>query len=307
MDTPSVVARVTPSVVSIRVTTTGTGVFQQPVSQEGAGTGFVGSADGLIFTNAHVVNGADSVQVTLADGSTHDGTVIGSDTTDDLAVVKIDAKNLTVLPIGSSGDMKVGDPVIAIGNSLALPGGPTATEGIVSALNRSIDTDNGEHLARLIQTDAAINPGNSGGPLVNSAGQVIGINTAGASNAENVGFAISLDSAKPILDELAQGKPHVRAFLGVQTQTVTPDAAKQAGLDVDHGAYIQGITADSAAEVAGLKVGDVIVKIDATDIQTSDDIGTVLSGHQPDDTVKITVHRDKKDVTVTAKLGSHEA
>jgi S1-C subfamily serine protease len=307
LDTPSIVARTTPSVVSIRVTTSGTNIFQQSVTEEGAGTGFVARADGLIYTNAHVVNGADSVKVTLADGTTHDGTVVGVDATDDLAVVKIDVTDLPALTIGSSSDMQVGDPVVAVGNALALPGGPTATQGIVSALNRSIDTDNGEHLGRLIQTDAAINPGNSGGPLLNAAGEVIGINTAGASNAENVGFAISLDSAKPILDELAQGKPHVRAFLGVQTRTVTADAAKQAGLDVDHGAYVQGVTADSAAEAAGLQVGDVIVKIDDTAIQTSDDVGTVLSGHRPDDSITITVHRGHDDVTVTAKLGSHEA
>jgi serine protease Do len=307
MDAAAVVARTTPSVVSIRVTTTGTDVFQQQVTQEGAGTGFVATADGLIYTNAHVVNGANTVKVTLADGTTHDGQVIGVDATDDLAVVKIDATGLTPLPIGSSADMHVGDPVIAIGNALALPGGPTATEGIVSALNRSIDTDNGEHLSRLIQTDAAINPGNSGGPLVNSSGQVIGINTAGASNAENVGFSIALDGAKPILDELAQGKPHVKAFLGVQTSTVTADTAAQANLSVDHGAYVQAVTAGSAAETAGMKVGDVITKIDTTDITTSDDVGTVLAGHQPDDSVTIVVHRGGSDVTLTAKLGSHQA
>jgi S1-C subfamily serine protease len=307
LDTASVVARVTPSVVSIRTTSTGTDIFQQPVSEEAAGTGFVASADGLVYTNAHVVAGADSVKVTLADGTTHDGKVVGTDATDDLAVVKIDADDLTPLPIGTSADMHVGDPVVAIGNALALPGGPTATQGIVSALNRSIDTDNGEHLSRLIQTDAAINPGNSGGPLVNADGEVIGINTAGASNAENVGFAIALDGAGPILDELAQGKPHVKAFLGVQTSTVTAASAKQTGLDIDHGAYVEGVTADSGADVAGLKVGDVITKMGDTDIVTSDDIGTVMSGHQPGDALDIVVHRDGHDTTLHATLGSHQA
>ena len=307
LDTPSIVARTTPSVVSIRTTSTGTDIFQQPVTEEGAGTGFIASKDGLIYTNAHVVSDATTVKVTLADGSTHDGKVVGVDTTDDLAVVKIDASGLTPLPIGTSADMHVGDPVVAVGNALALPGGPTATQGIVSALNRTIDTDNGEHLARLIQTDAAINPGNSGGPLLNSAGQVIGINTAGASNAENVGFAIALDGAKPILDELAQGKPHVKAFLGVQTGTVTADTAKQAGLSVDHGAYVQGVTADSGADVAGVKVGDVITKMGDTDIVTADDIGTVISARQPGDSITIVVRRGDADVTLTAKLGSHQA
>ena len=221
--------------------------------------------------------------------------------------MKVDVDGLVPLPIGSSADMHVGDAVVAVGNALALPGGPTATQGIVSALNRSFDTDNGEHLARLIQTDAAINPGNSGGPLLNTKGEVIGINIAGATDAENVGFAIALDGAKPILDELAQGKPHVRAFLGVQTQTVTADAADQAGLTVDHGAYVQGVTAESGAELAGLQVGDVITKIDDADITTSDDVGTALSAHQPDDSITIVVRRGDQDVTLTATLGSHEA
>ena len=307
IDVADIVARTTQSVVSIRVTMTGTDIFQQQVSEEGTGTGFVATADGLIYTNAHVVEDADTVKVTLADGSTHDGDVVGVDQTDDLAVVRIDAKNLTPLPIGSSSDVRVGDPVIAVGNALALPGGPTATSGIVSALNRTIDTNNGEHLARLIQTDAAINPGNSGGPLLDAAGEVIGINTAGVTDAQNVGFAIALDTAAPILDELAQGKLHVKAFLGVQVATVDATTAKQQGLDVTSGAYVQGVTADSAAELAGIQVGDVITKIGDLDVTTAGDVGTAMVEHAPDDEVDVTYHRDGEDHTVTVKLGSHEA
>lgn len=307
LDTASIVARTTPSVVSIRTTISGTDIFQQQVTEEGTGTGFVATADGLIYTNAHVVSGADDVQVTMADGSVTKGKVVGVDATDDLAVVKVDKHGLTPLPIGSSASMHVGDPVVAVGNALALPGGPTATQGIVSALNRTIDTKNGEHLARLMQTDAAINPGNSGGPLLNAAGEVIGINTAGATDAENVGFAIALDTAKPILDELAQGKPHVKAFLGVQTHDVDKQVAAQLGLSVDHGAYVEGVTAESAAEVAGIEVGDVIVEIDGTPIGSSGDVGTAMSTHVPGDHVSITVQRGDKTVTVKAALGSHQA
>ena len=307
LDTTSIVARTTPSVVSIRVTSTGTDVFQQQITQEGTGTGFVASADGLIYTNAHVVADADTVRVTLADGTTKDGKVIGVASTVDLAVVKIDAGGLVPLPIGSSANMKVGDPVVAVGNALALTGGPTATLGIVSALNRSIDTNNGEHLSRLIQTDAAINPGNSGGPLLNAAGEVIGINTAGASNAENVGFAIALDTAKPILEQLSQGKTPVRAFLGVQTQTVDRAAADQLNLSVQAGAYVAAVTADSGADLAGLQVGDVITKVDGVQIASSGDLGTELVSRKPGDSVTLTVRRGDKDIAIEAKLGSRQA
>jgi putative serine protease PepD len=307
IDTVSIVANSKPSVVSINTITTGTDIFQQPVTEQGTGTGFVASADGLIYTNAHVVGDAIEVDVTLEDGTTKKGKVVGVNATDDLAVVKIEATGLVPLPIGSSADMRVGDPVVAIGNSLALPGGPTATEGIVSALNRSIDTSNGEYLARLIQTDAAINPGNSGGPLLNAKGEVIGINTAGATDAQNVGFAIALDTAKPILDELAKGRPWVKAFLGVQTQDVTTANAGQLGVSVDQGAYVQGVTGESGAEVAGVQVGDVIIKVDDTEVKVGTDLRLFLSAKQAGDKVTITVQRGDTTKVLDAVLGSVKA
>ena len=307
LDTASIVAATAASVVSIHVTIAGSNVFDQQTTGEGTGTGFVATTGGLIYTNAHVVSDATSVKVTLADGTTHDGEVVGVDATDDLAVVRIDATGLQPLPIGSSADMRVGDPVVAVGNALALPGGPTATQGIVSALNRSIDTDNGEHLAKLIQTDAAINPGNSGGPLLNAMGEVIGINTAGATDAENVGFAIALDTAKPILEQLAQGKKVVKAFLGVQTQDVDKALVDREGLSVESGAYVVAVTDGSAAKVAGIEVGDVVTKIDDVDVTSSSGLGEVLRSHQPDDTVQVTVRRGDADKVLTANLGSREA
>ena len=307
IDVASIVAATTPSVVRIQSTITGTDIFQQPITETGTGTGFVGSADGLIYTNAHVVGDATTVTVTLADGTTKDGTVVGTDATDDLAVVKVDANGLIPLPIGIAADVRVGDPVVAVGNALALPGGPTATAGIISALNRSIDTNNGEHLARLIQTDAAINPGNSGGPLLNAAGEVVGINTAGANNAENVGFAISLDTALPILQELSTGQPHLKAFLGVQTVSIDAGLAQRLGVAVGGGVYVEGVTAESAAEVAGIKAGDVIVSIDGTAVAAPGDIATVMSEHQPDDTVTVTVFRNGSSTDLSVVLGSHTA
>ena len=202
VDVADLVATAKQGVVSITTRIVQRGPFGQVATGTGAGSGFIIDTSGIIVTNAHVVSGARSVSVTLNDGTEHQGTVLGADTEEDIAVVKIDASGLHALPLGQSSSLRVGQTVVAIGNALALTGEPTATEGIVSALNRTIDTDNGEHLDHLVQTDAAINPGNSGGPLLTLDGNVIGINSAGASDAQNIGFAISIDSAKTTIDQL---------------------------------------------------------------------------------------------------------
>ena len=202
-----------PGVVSISVEMNG---------GQGAGTGFVISSDGQIATNAHVVADATKIEVEFSDGSTAPATVLGVDRTDDLAVVKVDKTGLTALPLGKSSDLRIGEPVVAIGNALDLTGGPTATEGIVSALDRTIDTNDGEHLTHLVQTDAAINPGNSGGPLLTLDGKVVGINSAGTKDAQNIGFAIAIDTARPIVEQLQQGKTVTKAYLGVSTTPLDP-------------------------------------------------------------------------------------
>jgi serine protease Do len=198
------VAEVAPAVVSVVVETVGYNWFLQAVPETGAGTGIIISSDGYIVTNNHVVEGAQTVNVTLTDGSVFPATIVGTDAQTDLAVVKIDASNLPYLHFLSSSleQLNVLEPVIAVGNALALPGGPTWTTGVVSNLGRSIQEENGVVLNDIIQTDAAINPGNSGGPLLNTAGQVIGINVAIASNAENIGFAISTDTVIPVVQSL---------------------------------------------------------------------------------------------------------
>lgn len=200
---PDVIAAVQASVVTIDVTSSATTRSGRTVQQSGAGTGFVIDADGLIATNAHVVEGATSVTVTLSDGSQAQGTVVGADASADLAVVRIDRTGLTPVTVGSSTALRVGDEVIAIGNALGLGGTPTATMGIVSALGRSITTDSGTSYQDLVQIDAPINPGDSGGPVVDAAGRVIGIASAGTTSAENIGFAIPIDTALPILRTLA--------------------------------------------------------------------------------------------------------
>jgi S1-C subfamily serine protease len=198
------VAEVTPAVVSIVVETVGYNWFWQAVPETGAGSGIVISPDGYIVTNNHVVEGAQKVTVTLSDGSAFPATIVGTDAQTDLAVVKIDASNLSYLHLLSNSleQLSVLDPVIAVGNALALPGGPTWTTGVVSNLGRSIEEETGVVLNDIIQTDAAINAGNSGGPLLDTAGQVVGINVAIASNAENIGFAISTDTVIPVVQSL---------------------------------------------------------------------------------------------------------
>jgi serine protease Do len=189
-------------VVTVRTRSVGVDAFLQPVAEQGTGTGFVIASNGLIATNDHVVQGAQSVTVTLAGGRTLPATVVRADPAADLAVLRVAAQELPVAPLGNSASLHVGDPVVAIGNALALPGGPTVTEGIVSALGRTIDTNDGAVLHHVIQTDAAINPGNSGGPLVDASGDVVGINTAVASGGQNIGFAIAIDGARRTIDSL---------------------------------------------------------------------------------------------------------
>src|SRR5438067_3526905 len=226
-DVQGILGKVGPAVAYVRTQNFSPGTF---FPSGGAGTGIVLTSDGELLTNAHVVNGATSIKVTVgSDTQSRDASLIGIDRNADLALVKINGvSNLPTAQLGNSSDLKVGDSVIAIGNALNLQGGMTVTEGIVSALNRSIDAGSeggrgSESLSGLIQTDAAINPGNSGGPLVNSAGQVVGINTATSGDAQNIGFAIAIDNAKPVIDQLRKGgsssgsstQQGGQAFLGV--------------------------------------------------------------------------------------------
>jgi serine protease Do len=207
MNVPAVLARVEPSVVTVHTQLVGENSSGQPVPEEGTGTGFVVAADGVIATNNHVVQGAETIEVTLSDGRTMPAQVVRQDPSADLAVLHVAASNLPVAPLGDSSTLEVGDPVIAIGDALALPGGPTVTEGIVSALDRTITTNVGATLENVVQTDAAINPGNSGGPLVDATGHVVGIDTAAAGDGQNIGFAISISGAHRTLESLLAETP----------------------------------------------------------------------------------------------------
>jgi serine protease Do len=205
MNVPAVLAGVEPAVVTVHTDLVGESATGQPVAERGTGTGFVVRSDGLIATNDHVVAGGQDITVTLSDGRTVPAQVVGQDAAADLAVLQVPAEHLPVAPLGDSADLKVGDQVVAVGDALALPGGPTVTEGIVSALDRTIQTNDGATLAHVLQTDAAINPGNSGGPLVDATGHVVGIDTAAAGDGQNIGFAIAIDGARTTIESLSTG------------------------------------------------------------------------------------------------------
>jgi S1-C subfamily serine protease len=304
MDVQTILDEVEESVVTIETSGTGTGgVF------EGAGTGVILSADGLIMTNAHVIAQSEGITVRTFDGASFDASLVGSEPESDLAVIRIAAaEGLTPAQLGSSEALLVGEPVIAIGNALNLGGQPSVTTGIVSAVNRTIDSPEGT-LGNLIQTDAAINPGNSGGPLVDSSGAVVGINTAIIENSQNIGFAIAIDSAKPIIDDIQQGNGTVTPDtprLGVSTvplDSVESAVKRRLGVEADAGAFVTDVLPGSGAEAAGLRQGDVILSIDGEDIPTNDRLGEVVQDHRPGDQVEITIERGGEQQTVTAEIG----
>jgi S1-C subfamily serine protease len=270
---------------------------------EAAGSGFVVTSDGYLVTNAHVVAGTDSAQVVFTDGNEFSAEVVGSDAAADLAVLKIDGQNLPTATLGDSDEVQVGDAVVAVGNALALDGGPSVTSGIVSGLDRDLSAQGGGTLVDVLQTDAAISPGNSGGPLVDANGNVIGINTAIAdpTTAENIGFVIPISHAAPIIDQLREGRP--AAFLGVGTTVVTPALAAEEGLSVDHGAYVEDVTSGSGADEAGIQVGDVIVEIDGAEIASSGDVQAAVRSNEPGDTVAVVIVRGGDTISVDATLG----
>jgi S1-C subfamily serine protease len=296
-----IIAKDEPAIVAI---TTGGG----PGSGDGgAGTGFVITQDGYIVTNNHVAESATKIQVAFNDGQVASAKIVGTDPTNDLAVLKVDRTGLPAVELGDSDASQVGDEVVAIGNALALEGGLSVTRGIISGTDRTVDTDVGSSLDGMLQTDAAINPGNSGGPLLNAQGQVIGINTAIANpaSAQNVGFAIPISKAKPVIDDLRLGRS--AAFLGVSTQNVTPAVARELDLKVQQGAYVVKVTADAPAKDAGVEEGDVIVEIAGKPIQDSADVQTAVREHRPGDKVTVVVDRKGEKKSLDATLTERPA
>jgi S1-C subfamily serine protease len=313
-DIHGILDKVEPAVVAIR---TQASVFGRFGPVRGAGTGMIISPDGEVLTNAHVVAGDPVIKVTLeGEREARDADILGTDPQNDVALIKIrNAANLPVVTLGASSALAVGDDVVAIGNALALPGGSSVTKGIVSALDREIEGDNGT-LSNLIQTDAAINPGNSGGPLVNSRGEVIGVNTAviqstGEALAQNIGFALAIDTVKPLIDDLRAGRslarPEELAFLGVESQTLTPEIADQFDFDIESGAIVARVTAGSPADQAGLRRGDVVVRIGDDEIDSASDLVSAVRAHKPGDRVELVWRRGDDEVRATVTLVSRAA
>ena len=303
LDIKALLDKVSPSVVSIH-----TGTRQG----EAAGSGIVLTEDGLVLTNAHVIDGAQTIQVDFADGRSTEARVIGSAAEYDVALVKAEGLTSPVTPaeLGRSDDLQVGDDVVAIGNALNLGDEPSVTTGIVSATGRSISAGDGMVLTDLIQTDAAINPGNSGGPLLNSAGQVVGVNTAILADAQNVGFALSIDSITSIIDDLKAGREVAgnRPVLGVETvdvASVSPTVLQRFAITATAGAFVQRVESGSGADTAGLQAGDVIVAVDAKRVRTSADVGEAVRANDPGDRIEVTIERSGQEQTVTATLGSN--
>ncbi|MEO5493195.1 MAG: Do family serine endopeptidase [Sphingomonas sp.] len=289
----------------------GNGGDGQPVTREGQslGSGFIISPDGYVVTNAHVVNAAargakvESITITLVNKKEYVARLIGSDTSSDLALLKIDATNLPYVKFGDSTQARVGDWVIAIGNPFGLGG--TVTAGIVSALHRV--TGQGGAYDRFIQTDAAINKGNSGGPMFDLNGNVIGINSQIYSPSEGsvgIGFAIPAESAKPIIDTMMKGGKIQRGYLGVGRQAIDEDIAASLGLPKDKGELIGRVEPGQAAEKAGIKQGDVILAVNGREVNPDETLSYLIANLAPGSTARLTVIRDGKPLTINAIVGT---
>jgi S1-C subfamily serine protease len=305
--------------------------FGEPESEGGGtatGSGFVIDSEGHILTNNHVIDGANRIEVKLgASNTTYTGTVVGADPATDLALLKVEAPadQLHPLTLGNSSEMEVGDPVVAIGNPFGLD--RTVTSGIVSALQRQIQAPNGFSISKVIQTDAAINPGNSGGPLIDSNGEVIGINsqieTGGGGNGNvGIGFAIPIDTARAEIHQLETTGEVEHAFLGISGGTITPETARAQNLPVEEGVTVQSVVKGGPADKAGIEGGnttatingtevslggDIITEVDGKKVAGMDEVVNIVNADKPGDQLEVTILRSGKTKTVTVTLGERPA
>jgi S1-C subfamily serine protease len=268
---------------------------------EGVGSGVIIDEKGYVLTNNHVIDDAERLKVTLADGRVLKGKVAGTDEVTDLAVLKVESEApLPAAALGDSDGLKAGQIVLAIGNPFGLTGGPAVTAGIVSSLDRSIQTRNG--VLELIQTDAAINPGNSGGPLVNTKGEVVAINTANMPYAQGIGFAVPVNTAKKILQELIEKGKVARPWIGIASIKVTPRLARFYGLPAREGALVAGVEPYSPADDAGLRKGDIIEEIDGSRVEDPSEIASKVKVKQMNEKLVLTVNRYGRQLQVPVQV-----
>lgn len=307
LSTEDIVRKLRPSVVQVLTEGATSNIFGQLVPSQGIGTGVILDTDGHIVTNNHVVRVGDGVAstitITLFDGRTASATVIGTDPATDLAVLQIDQRGLTPAELGEVATLPVGAEVVAVGFALGLEGDPTVTRGVISAKGRTIQ-EQSISINDAIQTDAGINPGNSGGPLVDDDGRVVGINTAIISGAQNIGFAISIDLVKPIVEELLANGAVDRGFLGVDITDITASLARNLSLPTDEGVGLVSVAPGSPAEKGGLQPNDIIISLAGTDIRNSGDLVEVLRHHREGEEVAVHYYRDGDEKETAVTLGA---
>ena len=298
-----IVAALTPSVVHIQTEAMQLDMINQPVPAGGVGTGEIIDVKGYILTNNHVIDGAQRIVVTLSDGRSFEAELIGGDAALDLAVLRIEAEGLVVIPMGDSSKLRVGDMVIAIGHALNLPGGPTITGGWVSALERAIDISPTVTMQHLVQTDAAINPGNSGGPLVNGNGEMVAINTAKLPAGEGIGFSIAIDPVMPLIQEIIETGKIDRGFFGATVTNVNDALAMNFDLPVNTGVLVTSVAPGSPAAEVGLQISDIIIGAEDTPVNNQTEFDAVLIRYRVGSDVDLEFIRGDKRVEVTVTLG----
>lgn len=293
--------KVSKSVVNISTVRMVHHMFYQAVPVEGMGSGTIIDSKGHILTNNHVVGGAQKIGVTLWNGEILEGKIVGSCAVHDTAVIKVNAKDLPAAELGDSDKLRVGQRVYAIGNPFGLAGGPTVTSGVISAVNRTIESRRGL-IENLVQTDAAINPGNSGGPLVDIEGKVVAINTAIIPFAQGIGFAIPVNLAKKCTNEIIANGISSRPWLGIVGLSITDELARYYDLPLDYGVLVTRVAEDSPAENSGIADGDIILRMDGKNIYRIEDLLHEIHSRKIGDRVEIAVFRRGREYKFEVKL-----
>jgi serine protease Do len=300
-DTVDLIEKACQSVVNVNTIRVFHDLFYRVVPVQGMGSGFIIDEEGYILTNNHVISGAREIAVTLNDGRVFQGRLEGTCRSADVAVVKIEGEKFSSITLGDSDKLRVGQRVFAIGNPFGLVGGPTVTSGVISAVNRTIHSEEGA-FEGLVQTDAAINPGNSGGPLIDTEGKVVAINTAIIPFAQGIGFAVPINAAKSCTNDILLHGAVRKPWLGITGFTITKDVAAQYRLPVESGVFVAGVESDSPSNKVGMKKGDIIQGMNGKRIDSIEELQDMLRQKQPGDKAALTILRDLRQVRLEVTL-----